>query len=100
MLAQQVRVEHDLPAVGVHSHAELYVLDRGPCVALLIEPAQLQEDVPPDGPETGPERRRGPRTRLVDVMVEEVPEIGHHAARVGIVVVRSEQRGEGCVGVE
>jgi hypothetical protein len=94
VLALDRWVEQDAAAVPVEAHAELDVLDRREWVTALVEAAESEEGFAPDGAETGPERRRGTGALVVDVMVEEVAEVGDDPTPAGVVVVRSEDGGE------
>jgi hypothetical protein len=60
----------------------------------LVEAAHPGEDVPPNGPQPCPERRRGAATPLMYVVVQEVPEVGHDAAVTWVVVIRAEYSGK------
>src|SRR6185312_1574256 len=75
-------------------HAELDVLDAWSWVARRVETAGGDERVPADRAEARPEGRRLPLRLLVDEVVQQVPEAGHHAGRGRRVVVRAEQGDE------
>ena len=91
MLSLNLGVEENAPTLRVETHPELDVLDRcareARVVTPLVEAAELEEDVAPDRPESGPECLRNPGTLLMDVVVEQVSEVGDDPARVRIVVV-------------
>ena len=93
-------IEDDATSLCVEAHAELDVLHRGLREPLFVEPPKRQEDVTPDRAQPGPERRRSSSAFLVDVMVEEVPEIGDDALGTGIVIVGTEDRREARVVFE
>jgi hypothetical protein len=87
VLPPDLGVEDDLGAVAREPHSELDVLDR-----MIGEAAGSLEGAAADRAEPGPERHRGTRRGLVDVVVEQVPERGDGARRAGVVVIRAEER--------
>jgi hypothetical protein len=68
--------------------------------ALFVEAARGLESISADGAETGPERRRGAGTQLVDVVVKEVPEVGDATVALGLGVVGAEDGCHTSVGIE
>ena len=94
VLALDSWVEQDAAAVPLEAHAQLDVLDRRERVTVLVEAVNSEERFAPDSAETGPERRRDTRALMVDVMVEQVAEVGDDAPPAGVVVVRSEDGSE------
>ena len=85
--------------------AELDVLDRRPAVELGVEAAGLDEDVAADQAAAGPEGVGGAGVvdelaRLVDVVVQEVPELADQPGGGGAVVVGAEEAGEAGVGLD
>ena len=62
----------------------------GVAVALLVEPADLEEGAAPHRPEPGPEGLRRARRLLVDLVMEQVAKAGHRPGRLGRVVVGAE----------
>ena len=91
------RIELDPGARSREPHTEVDVLHE---LDALVEPTHGLERVPADGAETRPERRRWAGGVLVDMMMEKVPEAGHHAGGGGRVVVRAEERGQAGIGLE
>src|SRR5215218_4070204 len=79
VLAENRRIESHATSLRVEAHPELDVLHRGLWKPLFVKSAERQEDVTPDGTETSPEGRRGSGALLMDMMVEEVPEVGDHS---------------------
>jgi hypothetical protein len=98
MLPLQDRVEDDAPASVDEPHAQIDVLDRRAREASLVEAADRDEFIPTDCAQSGPEGGCRARRHLVDVVVEEVPEVRNDAARARIVVVRPEERCQGGIG--
>jgi hypothetical protein len=98
MLPLQDRVEDDAPASVDEPHAQIDVLDRRAREASLVEAANRDEFIPTDCAQSGPEGGCRARRHLVDVVVEEVPEVRNDAARARIVVVRPEERCQGGIG--
>jgi hypothetical protein len=93
-------IEDDATSLCVEAHPELDVLHRGLREPLFVETAKRQKDVTPDRAEPCPERRGSSSAFVMDVMVEEIPEIGDDAGGSGIVIVGAEDRGEARVVLE
>jgi hypothetical protein len=98
MLPLQDRVEDDAAASVDEPHAQIDVLDRRAREALLIEAADRDEFIPTDCAQSRPEGGRRASRHLVDVVVEEVPEVRNDAACARIVVVRPEERCQRGIG--
>jgi hypothetical protein len=94
------RVKPDRLTHGYEPHAELDVFHARVGEAPLVEASSFEERLAPDRSETGPKSRGRPGGRVVDVMVKQVAEVRDDAARMWIVVIRSEDRTELGVVVE
>ena len=92
------RVEQDRLAGVGQAPAELDVFDRRVRVPRFVEPADVEERGAPHRSEPGPERVGGTCARLVDVVVQQVPEGRHRRRRTRRVVVRAVDRGQGRIG--
>jgi hypothetical protein len=97
MLPLNRRVENDALPAHVESHAELDVLHRRVREPLLVETTELEEDVAPDGSEPGPKRGRNTGALVMNMVVEQVAEIGNDPAVRRIVIVGAEHSREVCV---
>src|SRR6266542_2278287 len=94
------RVENYAASLRVEAHPELDVLHRRCRKPLFVEPAERQKDVTLDRAEPGPKRGGDSSAFLMNVMMEEVPEVRDHAVGARLVIVGAEDRGEACVVFE
>jgi hypothetical protein len=97
MLSLDRWIEDDATSLCMEAHPQLDVLHRGFREPLFVEPPKCQKDVTPDRAEPGPERRGGSGAFVVDVMVEEVTEVGDDADGPGIIIVGTEDGGKARV---
>ena len=92
VLSLNSRVEENAFALRVKAHAELDVLYGWEREASFVESAEVVEDVAPDRAEPGPEGGRDSGVLLVDVVVEQVAEVGDNAGRPRFVIVGAKDR--------
>jgi predicted glycosyltransferase len=92
MLALDLGVERDRESPRSYAHPEFDVLDARPPEAFGIKPAKGAKDVAPNRAEPSPESGCATSAKVVDVVVEEISEVGDRAAALGCVVVRPEDR--------
>ena len=81
--ALEVGIEHDEGTIRSKPRAELDVLDRGHGVALGVEAAGVEEGVASNRTESGPKRRHGSCSLLVNEVVEEIAKCGNNARSRG-----------------
>src|SRR5947208_6729471 len=93
-------VEKDAGSAGGEPGAEIDVFDGRTGKAVLVEAADSFERLAPNRAEARPERRGRPRPLVVDMVVQQIAEVGHEPVPGRVVVVRAEHRGEIRIGFE
>lgn len=91
------RIEENGRPPAIQTPSELDVLHERD---VLVEATELDEEIAANRSEPSPERGRQAGALLMDVVVEQVPELRYEPVGIGVVVIRTENRCECRILVE